>query len=102
MDNKSDHEPIYCIVKISDSISIKSSEKKDNFAKPKPSWTKSNQEQRDTFKMDLSTHLANITIPENASSCLNVKCKDDQHNEETDRFVTETLEAVGKAAEHYH
>ena len=100
VDNKSDHEPIYCIVKMNDDIEIKSSEKKTHFAKPKPSWTKSTQEQKDNFKLDLSTHLENITIPENASSCLNVKCKQDQHNEETDKFVTNILEAVDKAAEH--
>ena len=90
VDNKSDHEPIYCVMKLGDSIEPTQSQKENAFRKPKPSWNKSTPEQKEKFKLDIATNLGNIQVPQSASNCFNVKCKQDNHIQETDKFVSDT------------
>ena len=99
VDNKSDHEPIYCTVKINDGIEIRSSNQEAVTSKPKPSWGKFSQEQKEKFKNDLSNHLEAIQPPPSVSICNNFKCKQDDHKEEVDEFLINTLESIEKAAE---
>ena len=99
MNNKSDHEPIYCILSIRNGIQIKANQQESIIRKPRPSWVKSTQGQKDKFKCDLSSNLENVQVPLNVSTCSNLKCQQDAHKEETDQFVIDTLESIEKAAE---
>ena len=99
IDNKSDHEPIYCVIKMSDQIETKTSQSENSLPNPKPSWNKSSPEQKEGFKASLQTSLEKLQIPQNASNCSDSSCKEAHHSEDTDNFVVETLQAVEKAAE---
>ena len=99
VDNKSDHEPIYCVVKLNDEISINVNTSENSSSKPRPCWNKSSQEQKELFKLNLKTKLEQVPVPECLTACSNCQCQDEIHVQETDKFVAETLESLGKAAE---
>ena len=99
VDNKSDHSPIYCVLKLKDGIPDNNSNSETTLRKLKPSWNKSTQEQKENFKINITSLLEPISIPECISGCSNPKCKNLDHEQKTDNFLMETLEAVDKAAE---
>ena len=96
-DNKSDHSPVYCVLEFrADQLSSPSAPIKQ---KPKPSWKKSNSEQKENYKIELENKLQSLVIPPSIISCRNVGCKDPVHREELDHFTIELLETVQSAAE---
>ena len=96
-DNKSDHSPVYCVLEFrADQLSSTSAPNNQN---PKPSWKKSNSEQKETYKMELENKLHSLIIPSSIILCRDVGCKDPVHREELDHFTLELLETVQSAAE---
>ena len=99
VDNKSDHEPVYCVVKIKDDIEVNDDAVGSVSSKPRPCWKSATPEQREYFKESLKVQLEDLQVPRCLSSCSNCKCKDEVHIKETDKFAMETLETLGKAAD---
>ena len=96
LDNTSDHEPIYCVLKSSRLDSRTSQPSKYT---PRPSWRMATKENKENYKYMLDTELGSVMIPAQLSDCQDPHCKDKEHLMAIDWFVTETLEAVQRAGE---
>ena len=77
-DNMSDHSPIYCVVDV------------DNI--PDETATK------DTPPSNPNNHLSNISLPEEVKNCRNVHCKDPNHAEQSDEYISILLGCIENAA----
>ena len=94
-DNNSDHCPVYCVIKV----------KKDQFVENKaapgvcrPSWKRASEEEKDDYKHLLSMKLDHLEIPDNVRTCRDVHCKDINHNNSIDIYVTQILNLVEEQA----
>ena len=95
-DNRSDHSPIFCVINNSAIDQEVTLTKRCH--NPRPSWKRSNQEQKSDYRDLLETQLGSLTVPESLH-CSNVHCTDTHHKEALDSFTLEVLEAVQNAAE---
>ena len=98
VDDKSDHEPVYCVVKIKDTIEVNDDAVGSVSSKPRPCWKSATPEQREHFKESLKVQLEDSQVPPYLSSCSNCSCKM-KSILKTDKFVMETLETLGTAAD---
>ena len=95
-DNKSDHSPIYCVIEFQD-IQQESPDQPNQ--KPKPSWKKASQNQKESYKTILENRISQLEVPSSITSCRNVKCNNPAHKEDLDIFTVELLETVQQVAE---
>ena len=95
-DNRSDHSPIFCVINNSAIDQEVTLTKRCH--NPRPSWKRSNQEQKSDYRDLLETQLGSLAVPESLH-CSNVHCTDTHHKEALDSFTLEVLEAVQNAAE---
>ena len=97
VDNKSDHEPIYCVFKVPGTYNC---DEENGFkpAKPKPSWKMATNDNKEAFKNSLDIKLKELNVPESLTNCKNVKCDCKEHSTDIDNILLSTLEAVDKAA----
>ena len=63
----------------------------------KPSWKKATEEEKENYTKSLEDKLSSIEVPEGLS-CSDVKCKDTNHCNDADEFITSVLECVESAA----
>ena len=70
-DNKSDHSPIYCVIEFQD-IQQESPDQPNQ--KPKPSWKKASQDQKESYKIILENRISQLEVPSSITSCRDVKC----------------------------
>ena len=96
-DNMSDHAPIYVSVDIN---TANTSEISPDNSSPalKPSWRRATTEQRKNFPTILNEKLKTVHMSEIIQNCSNVKCRDPDHCEKTDEFMSSLLECVEHAA----
>ena len=94
----SDHAPIYCSVDIQSNNMLPDIDLSGNPPVLKPSWKRATAEQRKAFPLILNDKLSSISIPETVHNCTNVKCKDTEHCDEADMFISSILECVESAA----
>ena len=94
-ENLSDHCPIFCTIDI-ESIPVDKSVKKQE-THSKPSWKKATEEEKENYTKSLEDKLSSIEVPEGLS-CSDVKCKDTNHCNDADEFITSVLECVESAA----
>ena len=96
VNNKSDHEPVYCVFEVESSpIEL---ENVKHAPKPKPSWKLATSEDKESFKTKLESKLERIQPPTNLIDCKNVKCDCPEHRENIDSLIQSTLEAVDESA----
>ena len=95
-DNKSDHSPVYCVLEVQTDLQRQPDQAQ---YKPRPSWKKSEPEQKCNFKLELENELANLVTPQSVLTCKDVGCKDPSHIEDLDNFTLELLETVQTVAE---
>ena len=95
-DNHSDHCPIYCTL---DLASIQHEVSVPTAPKPRPSWRKATDQQKEEYKFWLEDRLAGITVPVSVFSCKNVHCQDTGHRDDLDKFTLDVLETIQTVAE---
>ena len=91
IENPSDHCPVYCVI---DELKLSKSKVNSLRSKPKPSWKKASDEQKQTFKIMVSQKLSDIIVPSGIAACSNVKCDDFHHTELIDSYVETVLKVV--------
>ena len=89
-ENTSDHSPIFCTIDI-DFIIIDRAHKHVDRVTAKPSWKKATDEEKIDFTRILDEELGMI-VPPGSLLCTDVKCKDVEHCNNADKFITEVLE----------
>ena len=94
--NKSDHSPIYCVVETG---AIQSEVARSVLRKPRPSWKRSTEEEKEQFKGLMEVKLSTLYTPLSVTDCKNIKCKDNIHKQDLDKYILELLEIVQQAAE---
>ena len=95
-DNTSDHSPIYCVLDHPVDAQPKSSPVKK---KPRPSWKKATNQQKDSYKNMLESRILQLVTPVSLTTCKDVKCRDPDHKKELDSFTMDLLETVQDVAE---
>ena len=95
-DNKSDHSPIYCTINMS---AIKESITAQKQVKLRPSWKKSNCEQKSEYRSKLQEELSLVTPPDSLRACTDIHCSNQKHREELDTFILGLLETIQGVAE---
>ena len=97
-ENLSDHSPIYCLVDV-EAIPVD-----DPMHSPptvpigKPSWKRATKEQKESFPAILNEKLSSLSTPEEILGCADVKCRDTEHCDKADEFISQLLECVEVAA----
>ena len=96
-ENLSDHSPIYCLldVEIDPTTEVKTETPPPNL---KPSWRLATKEQKDSFPTILNDKLSTFSIPYSIKNCTDVKCRDVDHCEKADDFISKILECIEEAA----
>jgi hypothetical protein len=99
VDNMSDHEPIYAVIKVEEDNLGRSEEKTNvkNESIPKQNWKNASCDQKLEYNDVLFQKLLCMNIPDSAISCKDVKCNDPNHREEIDNYVTTLLNAVSES-----
>ena len=67
--------------------------------KPRPSWKRSNYDEKEQFKELMVNKLSSLDIPLHVTSCKDTKCKDVTHRQDLDKYIIDLLEVVQDAAE---
>ena len=94
--NKSDHSPIYCVI---ESEAVENNVSEAVMRKPRPSWKRSNYDEKEQFKELMVNKLSSLDIPLHVTSCKDTKCKDVTHRQDLDKYIIDLLEVVQDAAE---
>ena len=94
--NKSDYSPIYCVI---ESEAVVNEVSKAVMRKPRPSWKRSNIDEKEHFKELMEVKLRSLDIPHAVRSCKDIKCKDLTHRQDLDKYIIDLLEMVQDAAE---
>ena len=95
VENMSDHEPIYAVIK-ADHQKDKKSNGDDVDISLKPKWKDATADQKLEYNDVLFRKLMSLDIPE-AVGCRDVHCKDKNHRDDIDKYVKEILEAVNES-----
>ena len=95
IDNDSDHAPIYCII---DSLKLTPNSVNSSQATPKPSWKRSSDDEKQSFKITINSELSKLIPPPAVSECKNVQCNESEHRDAIDEFAGEVLDVINKAA----
>ena len=92
--NQSDHEPIYMVVKCA-SDKLQSEEKNsENIQMPKPKWNQASSDQKLEFNDFVFRKLSAMEIPSELTDCRNVHCENPEHKMKIDGFVEEVLKNI--------
>jgi hypothetical protein len=67
--------------------------------KPRPSWKRASQDQKENFKEVLEENLSHLTIPSSVLLCRDLHCTNTNHKQELDIFTLNLLESVQEVAE---
>ena len=94
--NMSDHSPIFCKLNVGD-ITVKSTPESKK-SKPRISWRKSSDEEKDNYKILMTEKLSNIKCPTALSECCDPHCTDKEHLQIADTYLIDILEAIKEAA----
>ena len=96
VENRSDHSPIYAVF---DSIVVKQDSSNAHKNVSKPSWKRSNDNEKKKYCCLLEDKLNNIDIPKSIHECRDVKCSSEVHKDEADKLMEKVLCTVQKTAE---
>ena len=88
VENMSDHEPIYAIIR-TDHITDNESYG-DLFNRTKPRWKDATTDQKLEFNDLLFRELMSLSIPDEAITCRDVHCKNRKHIDDIDRYSSRT------------
>ena len=94
-DNASDHCPIFCVLRAQKENIF---ENENSQKMSKPSWSKASEDEKEAFKHFLGNKLDQLEIPESLRCCRDVHCKDTDHLNIIDSYVTELLGLVEEEA----
>ena len=95
-ENLSDHCPIYCTVNFG-LVPVQKSLKNNVKRTAKPNWKKATEDEKANFAHNLDEQLSMVEIPESIY-CTDVKCKEVEHCNKADDFITNILECVEHVA----
>ena len=90
-ENSSDHCPIYCVI---DAAEVPTKHTKTIDSKPRPSWKKAEQEEKENYHNLLKVKLENLEIPQCVEMCSDVHCSDDNHQTAIDDYAASIFEAL--------
>ena len=94
-ENASDHCPVFCVIKSRKEDTIKN---KSNQKISKPSWSKASADEKEAFRHCLETKLHDLHIPECLKCCRDVHCRDTDHLNIIDSFISQLLGIVEQEA----
>ena len=95
IENMSDHEPIYDIIKVEHAI--ESDDADEPIGKPRPVWRNATEDQKLEYNDVLFRRLLRMEIPESVRLCSDVHCKDDNHKNDIDKYVEDILTNVSES-----
>ena len=95
IENPSDHSPIYCVI---DHYNLKQNKVEAVKSKPKPTWKKASEEQKEDYNLCISERLSNVSVPKEVSECCDVKCDNIDHRNSIDNYVEEVLHTINDTA----
>ena len=96
VDNMSDHEPIYAVIKVKqEPAEVDETPKVET--KPKPKWKKASSDQKLEFNDVLFRKLSTMSIPVELTECSNVHCDDINHKNANDSYIEELLVNVNES-----
>ena len=78
-------------------MTVEKALKHENKVSAKPSWKRATEDEKTDFSQTLDERLNNIALPDSLL-CIDVKCKDVEHCNDVDMFVTDILETVESVA----
>ena len=90
-DNSSDHEPIYCTIRVEP---VEITKTKESTERRKPCWAKASHEEKESFKNSLDEHLNHVEVPESVRSCKDVHCRSKEHQNDVDKYIIEVLGSI--------
>ena len=93
VDNFSWHDPIYCKL----SLGRLNLDLETVQFKPRPSWGKSSDQEKQSYSNNLENRLSTIKIPECVEACRDLKCE--EHSKELNDYFEEILEAIEYSAD---
>ena len=96
VDNKSDHSPVYCVLEFQN---IEQQVQQQSKHQARPSWKRSNHEQKKKFSNEMENSLTSLIAPKSITSCRDLGCSDPAHKEDLDTFTLELLETIQVVAE---
>ena len=97
-DNLSDHDPVYCIIKTSSNEAAVDEHNHEKKKDPNPSWKDASEEQRVNFQQKLYDSLIVIDTTNEAFSCNDVKCKNEEHLDTLDDAIGDVLSLIELSA----
>ena len=95
IENMSDHEPIYAIIKVEHAI--ESDDADEPIGKPRPVWRNATEDQKLEYNDVLFRRLLRMEIPESVRLCSDVHCKDENHKKDIDKYVEDILTNVSES-----
>ena len=87
--------PVFCVIKSRKEDTIKN---KSNQKISKPSWSKASADEKEAFRHCLETKLHDLHIPECLKCCRDVHCRDTDHLNIIDSFISQLLGIVEQEA----
>ena len=87
IDNMSDHEPIYAVIKVDESESEDACEAQPIRATPKPNWEEASSDQKLEFNDVLFRKLSSMIIPAEVTECTDLHCKSESHKVKIDECI---------------
>ena len=101
IENSSDHDPIYCIIKLKDYCPGKIEDAGNNeniTGVSKPSWKRASEKEKETYSKALKCKLDELEIPECIDSCKDVKCDNSDHRSDIDEYLENLFNMVTESA----
>ena len=95
VENMSDHEPIYAIIR-TDHVTENESYRDLFNIKPKLKWKDATTDQKLEFNDLMFRGLMSLSVPDEAITCKDVHCKDNKHRDDIDKYVKEILDTVNE------
>ena len=83
VENMSDHEPIYAVLKIEHGLETQNEESMKKY-EPKPSWKKATSDQKLEYNDVLFRKLSTRMVPKEITECTDVNCTDINHKNKID------------------
>ena len=97
-ENMSDHEPIYCKLKVQTALinPVVQDEKARRYI---PSWRTATDIQKKAFSQLLDERLSQVEVPYHCLDCRDVHCNSANHIRELDVFMSDVLGTIEECAE---
>lgn len=86
-----DHEPIFCVLKLPENSESNTSAESQNLHASKQQWNRASEDQKLEYNDMLFRKLINLEPPNEIRTCDNIKCNDPKHREAIDDHLYKVL-----------